>query len=495
MEAHDYWKALLKSWALILVLVIVGGAAGAAYAFARGDSYEATTSVFVSTPQGATTDQLSQGSQYTQNLVASYTKLAASPKVLDPVIDELGLSTTAEKLATHVAATNPLDTVIVQVVVTESSATSAAAIANAIADSLRTVTIELSPVSSTGAPQVSMTVIATADTPTSPSGPNRPLIIASGLVIGLLLGIIVAVVRAVVDTRLRTTVDVERASAAPVIGTVRRSADHVPGIVVADGAQSPLAEDYRRVSATLPFAGPEGATSVLVAPVTTGVPAAEVGLNVALASAERGARVLIVDADLRTRRISELTATTDARGLADVLSGAVPAAEAIVEWRDGVDVLPAGAVQSNPHFALGRPVLAETLATLADAYDLIVVDAPAALEFADALTLSRAVDSTLVVASARSTRRQQLTEVVEQLEAVDAHVTGVVLSEVGGRAPVDAPTRQTPSAPTAPPAPAEAPVAPVVESPATKTPAPRTTPSTARTPRGTAAKPKPTTND
>lgn len=463
MEAHDYWKALVKSWALILVLVVVGGAAAAAYAFSRPDSYEATSEVFVSTPQGSTTDQLSQGSQFTQNLVASYTKLASSPKVLSPVISQLGLDTTPERLATHVATANPLDTVIVQITVTESNPDQAASIANAIADSLRTVTVELSPTSSTGSPQVSMTVIATAAAPTAPSGPNRLLLIVSGLVAGLLIGIVVAVIRTAVDTRLRDVRDVEQASAAPAVGTVRRAADDAAALVVTPDTTSPLAEDYRRVGATLEFAAPDGTKTLLLAPVSAGATSTEVTLNVAAAAAERGRRVVIVDADLRGRQITTLTGVDSSRGLSEVLSGSVAPLAAVVEWK-GVSVLPAGATQSNPHFALGKTALATTLAALADTFDLVVVDAPAFREFADALTLSHAVDATVLVASARSTRRADLTAAVEQLEAVESVVAGVVLTEVGGRPAAEPSAPRHDAAAAAPTSPVDAPAVDATES-------------------------------
>jgi capsular polysaccharide biosynthesis protein len=444
MEAHEYWRALAKGWAIIVVLAVVGGLTGAGYAFTRPSAYEATSSVFVSTTQGSTTDQLSQGANYTQNLVASYTRLATTPKVLQPVIDELGLSESATRLATQISATNPLDTVIVQIQVTTSSAQQSANIANAVAASLRTVTLDLAPVSATGQSQVSMTVVASAQAPTSPSGPNRLLMIITGLLAGLIVGVIAAIIRLFADNRVRSADDVERTVASPVIGTVRRLPENSAGVAVPDVSTSAAGEDYRRIAATLPFATAEGTKTVLVAAVSGAEAGSVVALNLALATAERGRSVVVVDADLRTAAVTSSTGLPG-DGFGDVLGGA-DLRDSLVTWTTDVDVLATSPSQSNPQFALASAALADTVTALAAAYDLVIVVSPGITDFSDALTLSRVTEGTLVVADS-STRRRALSAAVESLEAVHAPIVGVVLTDVGGRVAAEtASTAQDPAA-------------------------------------------------
>jgi capsular polysaccharide biosynthesis protein len=145
LDPQHYWRALVKSWPVILVLALLGGAAGYGYAQTRPDSFRATSSVFVSAAEGSDPNELLQGSSYTQNLVQSYTRLATSTIVLEPVISDLGLDVTPVQLARQITAENPLNTVIIDVAVVDGDRQRAADIANAVTRSLSAEARSLSP--------------------------------------------------------------------------------------------------------------------------------------------------------------------------------------------------------------------------------------------------------------------------------------------------------------------------------------------------------------
>jgi len=436
MDPHDYWTALRRRWITILALSVVGGGAAYGYATTLAPSYRSTSSVFVSTTQGETTTELVQGSTFSQNLVRSYGRLATTPAVLEPVIARLGLDTTPTALARAITVDTPLDTVIIDVSVTDASPEEAARLSDAVSDSLADVAGELAPASASGAPSISLTTVAEAQVPRAPIAPNTRLIALTGLLAGLAAGVLYALGRQLLDTRIRTERDVERVTDAAVIGQVQRR-DRATGITLLAAPRGAAAEGYRRIRANLEFADVDAPIRSLA--VTSALPGegkTTTAVNLALALAEHSSRVLLVDADLRRPTVAAITGLEGAVGLTTVLVGGATLDDAVQEWAGGVHVLPAGAVPPNPNQLLGSAAMAALMDDLRGRYEFIVLDTPPILPAADALTLAHLTDGALVVTRVRATRRAQLAEAVDALDAVHARTLGVVLTRV-------APTRHS----------------------------------------------------
>lgn len=431
LEPQHYWRALVKSWLVILVLALLGGAAAYGYAQTRPDSFRATSSVFVSAAEGSDPTELLQGSSYTQNLVQSYTRLATSTVVLEPVITDLGLDLTPVQLARQVTAENPLNTVIIDVTVVDPDRQRAADIANAVTRSLSSEARSLSPESAAGLSTLSVAPIAEATPPNQPVGPNRRLMTLTGLAIGLALGVVFALVRSVVDTRLRSTADVDELRVAPVLGTVGRR--RRGSLAFADEPQGATADDFRRIRAQLQFSNVDSvARTIAVSSVSADdrESRAAVTLDLALAYAERGQSVLVVDADLRGGGLAELAAVSADTGLTDVVVGRVEFADAVTPWRDRVDVIPTGEVPPNPSPLLSSKSMALFVESARERYDVVVVDTPGVLSSSDALELGRLTDGVVLVVTAGHSSRGQLIQAARALTGVQVPVLGVVLDGV-----------------------------------------------------------------
>jgi succinoglycan biosynthesis transport protein ExoP len=175
MEPIEYLRALQRRWVSILLLTVLGLVGGLGYVMTVPSTYQASSSVFVTANQGDSASQaLYQGNQYAQAVVQSYVGLATLPAVLDPVIDELGLDTTPQKLAGKVTATAALDTVIIDISASDTDPAQAQRIAQATADSLVKQGEALAP-KLKGAPTVDMKVVAKAAVPLAPTVPcTRP---------------------------------------------------------------------------------------------------------------------------------------------------------------------------------------------------------------------------------------------------------------------------------------------------------------------------------
>ena len=136
MKLADYVSALRQRGIAILLATLLGGIAGFAIAKSTAPTYQSASEVFVSVSSSSSVSDLAQGSAFTQNVVQSYAQLASSPIVLNPVIEELGLDSSAKDLARSLEVNTPLNTFVIQIIVNSADREVAAEIANAIADQL-----------------------------------------------------------------------------------------------------------------------------------------------------------------------------------------------------------------------------------------------------------------------------------------------------------------------------------------------------------------------
>ena len=140
--------------------------------------------------------------------------------------------------------------------------------------------------------------------------------------------------------------------------------------------------------------------------------------NLAITLAESGVRVAIVDADMRRPRLAEMMGLEGAVGLSDVLIGRAALDDVLQEWgSDGLFVLPAGQIPPNPSELLGSQPATDLIDALAEAFDVVLIDAPPLLPVSDAAILSRRTGGAIIVAAAGRTKRSQLHGAIEALGA------------------------------------------------------------------------------
>lgn len=448
MELRDYVRVLRQHWVLIVALTLFGVAVGAGYSILQTPKYSSSAKVFVSTSGGASVSELQQGNAFTQQRVKTYADLVTTPIVLLPVINELGLETTGEALAAKITASAPLDTTLIEITATDEDPALAASLATAVSQSLTQVvgSIESTDASAedeTGTAPVAqspvrLTLVQHAAVPQAPVSPNVPLNVALGALIGLALGVGIAVLRATLDTRIRNERDVELITDAPIIGGIvfDPKAKERPLIVHAD-PHSPRAESFRTLRTNLQYLEPGRGDRAFV--VTSSIEAegkSTTTSNLAIALADSGARVLLVDADLRRPKIDAYLGIEGAVGLTDLLIGRAELADVVQPWgRDHLYVLPAGRVPPNPSELLGSAQMVKVLGDLKRTFDIVLFDAPPLLPVTDAAVLARSVGGAIVVVAAGRAHRQHLRGAIAALENVDAPVSGIVLTMLPTKGP------------------------------------------------------------
>ncbi|WP_169079412.1 polysaccharide biosynthesis tyrosine autokinase [Microcella alkalica] len=432
MELADYLRILRKRWLVILVLTLVGIAASATATLLMTPQYRATTQVFVYVPSSGTVGELAQGGSFAQNQVRSYAEAVSTPRVLDDVVASLGLDETADELGESVTAEAPLNTVNIEIAVVRESPTEAADIANATTSSFEAVIDDIT------SGQVSVSVLREASVPREPISPNTNLNLALGLLIGLAVGIGLAVLMEVLDTRIRGQRDVEALTQAPIIGGIAYDPNAVKRpLIVQDDPHSPRAEAFRTLRTNLQFLDIEpGARSFVI---TSSVPAegkSTTSANLAIALADSGARVVIIDGDLRRPKLAEYMGLEGAVGLTDVLIQRASLGDVLQPWgRRGLSVLPAGSVPPNPSELLGSRAMQSLVHALEQEFDVVIIDMPPLLPVTDAALVSKMTKGALVVAAAGKTDRRELEGALAALENVGARVSGIIITMLPTKGP------------------------------------------------------------
>jgi succinoglycan biosynthesis transport protein ExoP len=430
-------------WILTVVLVAVAGSCLLSWAL-TDPAYVSEARVLVnpgSTPGGA---PLMPDMETERQVVVSeaVTSDAAS-----------STGTSAPRLQRRLTVTVPADSTVLVLRYADTTAADAQRRAQAVADSYAAYR----------SPQTA--ILSPADRPRSATGPNYLVTAAAGLALGLLLGVGSALLRDRLDDRVRGPKDLVEHTDLPVLATVPLPAAHGDGggrddeIVVLDTPGSPAAEALRQLRGKIARAtrGRHRTTVVtLVTSATRDESAAYVAANTAVALAMSGARVLLVDADLREPRLAGLLDGPADGGLGGVLVGAVPLTAAVRTTRvNGLRLLPAGVdVPLDPGDLLDERAVEKALSEIPVDVDHVLVSAPPVLTAAETSAMAEHAHLLVMVVTTGRTRRQDLRSAVTELGAAPAALLGGVLCEgaprqrrsmrLHRREPTAAPARSAP---------------------------------------------------
>jgi len=267
------------------------------------------------------------------------------------------------------------------------------------------------------------------------------------------VSICLAILMEYLDNTLRTAEDVEVALQLPAIaiipavgaGARNRSAklkaggkSTGPQTMLAFDEMPAVAESYKqlRTAILLSTAG-HAPKSLLITSAQPGEGKTTTAVNTATSLAQTGARVLLIDADLRRPTVHRVFETANDRGLSTLLSRDVSAQVILdsIEFRadKGVHLLTSGPIPPNPAELLGSPQMKEMLEILAAHFDHIVLDSPPIISVTDGVWLASLVEGVILVVHSGESTRERVRRTRQILRSVGARVFGVVLNNVKQR--------------------------------------------------------------
>jgi succinoglycan biosynthesis transport protein ExoP len=303
-------------------------------------------------------------------------------------------------------------------------------------------------VSLAGTPN-NINVVDKAITPHEPVGPQRLLGVALAFAIAIVFGVLLAVFLEYLDNTLRSTEDVERMLSLPALAAIpsagglsrrklfrNKNADGIrPGILLNSQSRSPVAEAYKQLRTSILLSSAGRAPRTLL--VTSGKPGegkTTTVVNTAISLADTGAKVLVIDADLRRPMIHNVLQVANVAGLSTALSRSVEEQDllALIDQPEGTSlhVLPSGPIPPNPAELLGSTQMKQLLSTLQSHFDHIIIDSPPVTSVTDAVLLASLVDGVVIVVHGGRSTRELSRRTRQLLRSVGARIFGVVLNNV-----------------------------------------------------------------
>ncbi len=274
-------------------------------------------------------------------------------------------------------------------------------------------------------------VVATAATPSKAAYPSRVTWLSIGALLGLLAGLLLAALRNAADRSVHSPTELEELAGAPVLGAMAydRAAASTP-LITSLGTHHPRFEAVRILRTNLQFLDVDRDHKVItITSSLAGEGKSTTACNLAIALAQTGTRVVLVEGDLRRPRVSEYLSIEKSVGLTTVLVGRVALDAALQQaGTPGLDVLASGALPPNPSEILQTKAMTALIAELRHRYEVVLIDAPPLLPVTDASLLASISDGAILVVKHGSTGREQIRTATDRLQSVGARLLGTVLS-------------------------------------------------------------------
>ena len=294
--------------------------------------------------------------------------------------------------------------------------------------------------------------------PSTPIRPDKPVDISVGLLVGLILGATLAFIRESLDRTIKTAEDIESEITVPTLAVIPRGttsrgrygqyflrdAQKAAGngnlaLAVLNAPGSEMAESFRvlRTSILLSLA-PQAPQVLLVTSAHPSEGKTFASVNLALALAQLGSRVLLVDSDLRKPSVLKALGASDGvgPGLSGFLAGGHDIEQALqaVTAAPNLWLLPPGPIPPNPAELLSSPAMEGLVRDLRQRFDHIVFDSPPLLLVTDGILLSALADGVILVVESGSASRGALNRVRQILDRAGANTLGAVLNKLDDRA-------------------------------------------------------------
>lgn len=429
------YTIFVRRWAWLIGLVgAVTAIIGLLYSLQETTLYSSTTTLLVSQSGPARTSLDFDTLRTRERIAKTYAQLLVQRSVLEAAIAEAKADIGPGLLASRISVSLIQDTELMKLTVSDTDPNRAAQLANAIARVFPSIEGQI--LGSTFATGRQTLYVAEEARPNLiPVSPNIPRNLILSAVVGMLLAVAVGFLYDYFNDRVSSAAMVEKLTGVATIAAIGKitGADPAEQLVVPGKTALPVAEAYRMVRSHV--AGLVNGKPVRSLAVVSSAPQegrSLTAVNLAVAMAQTGKRVLLIDADLRKPALHRFFRRTNTRGLTTALlrHGGDQLADHVTQTDiDQLTLLSAGPLLPNAISYLGSSQMEQLVAQCIAAYDLVIFDTPALLSVVDGQLIAGMSDAAIVVVRAGVTRDTQLKKAVGDL--VDANITilGAVLND------------------------------------------------------------------
>ncbi len=433
MEEIDLKQLLRMFWRkrlLLIICTIIGLVIGYIYnAFLTTPKYKATATFLLSNSENTnettiTTTDVTLNSK----IINNYTELAKSDAVLDEVMTRLKLSTSKSELKKSIAIKVKKDTEFVELSVTLPEKENSAIIANGIVQVLEEKVKTIYNMEN-------LRIVDLAKTPLGPCNKSPMKYSAIGGAVGLVIAVVIVLLLQVLDDSINDVDDVENKLNLPVIATFSKQED---SNTLHWNAKADYVEGFKALRTNLQFSkGMENKQTIAVSSIFAGEGKSWVVTNLAMAYAKADYSVLIVDADLRKGVQHHKLGVQQKPGLIQLIQK-IENVEDFPDWNkyiketklENIFLLPTGGNVSDSSELLLSNKLKKIIAELKKGFDIIIFDSTPSALVTDAIVLSRAVDTNIIVTEFEKTKFRDLKKMKNNIDNVGGNISGIIINKV-----------------------------------------------------------------
>ncbi len=301
-----------------------------------------------------------------------------------------------------------------------------------------------------------ISVVEFAIPPDRPISPKRLTSVLAAMILSLMFGAGLALFLEYLDDTIKTTEEVERYLQLPALAAIP-TMDSMPKrrlllvggseeakdnagreMLISSDSRSSMAEAYRQLRTSILLSTAGHAPKSLL--ITSSLPAegkTTTAINTAISLAQTGAKVLVIDADMRRPRLHSVFNKSNAQGLSTLLSSEFDDQEILdiiqVDDESNLNLLPSGPVPPNPAELIGSEQMRILLGKLENLFTHVVIDSPPIASFTDGVLIASLVDGVILVVHSGKSSRQVVQRSKQLLQDIGSKIFGVVLNNVNLR--------------------------------------------------------------
>lgn len=434
----DFLNSLKKKWYYLLITAVLAVIGMIIYTnYIKVPTYQTYTTLVLTQSQSENTSTITQNDlQINQKLVYTYSELIKSKRVLNQVIDNLGLKYTSKELTKYINVSSVENTEILKIIVTHPDAKVAADISNEIAKVFSREVVNIYDINN-------VSIIDEANVPKEVSNNTLTRDIALSFIAGLVLSTGVIFIIYYFDDTIKFNDNLEEEVKMPIIGKILKlkydkkivEKNDKTELIVNKYPKSLVSEGIKSLRTNLSFSSVDSELKTLL--ITSSVPGegkSFVSSNLATAFAQAGKKVLLIDCDMRKGRLHKIFSISNEKGLSNLLveSNFEKVYNSYIKSTKvkKLYVLPCGTIPPNPSELLNSGKNKKLIEFLSTKYDLIIFDGVPCNGIPDSLIMSTLVDKTLIVSSEGVTPKELLNNTKKSLDNVNANIAGVIINKV-----------------------------------------------------------------
>jgi len=426
-------KIISNNKKFIIIILMIFIAIGYIYSFNYKTPMYKSTATFVLVQNSEDSESITQKDiTINQNLISTYSNIAKSNKVLKQVVENLNLNISESELSKQISVEAVKNTEVLKISVSNKDSELAAKIANELFDIFSKEVSTLYNISN-------VHIMDFAEKTEIPYNINHIKDIIIFVIAGIGVSTVLIGIIYLLDTTIKSEKDVETYTDLTVLSTIPlTNTKNESELITKNEPKSIIAESFKTLRTNIMYSiQNKKLKTILITSGYMGEGKSFISSNLAVTFAQSGKKVIFIDTDMRKGRLQKIFNIENRKGLSNLLSdinnekNKININEYINKTEiPNLYVMTSGIVPPNPSELLASENMKKLLYTLNTVYDIVICDSAPCMLVTDSVILSKAVDTTVIVTSNKTTKITNLLETEKSIKLVGGNVSGVIINKM-----------------------------------------------------------------